>query len=158
MSQSLNELRFKNHFVECQVQNYNSHINAKILALFEREWFQCPSLSGCNFQASCGFLEQKQTQTALHKKAGNQAEVWLFASFSLCTGNAHRGVQQAREHVWRKTRWSAGWDKVPHLSWALYSTGTRHPRQAQAVTNGPNFHLFIYLLCGPWNTCCSAPP
>lgn len=53
---------------------------------------------------------------------------------------------------------STGWDKVSHLCWAPRSTGTRHPRQARAVTNGPNFHLFIYLLCGPRNTCCSAPP
>lgn len=41
---------------------------------------------------------------------------------------------------------------------SLYQTGTRHPRPAQAVTNGPNFHLFTYLLCGPRDTCWRAPP
>lgn len=34
VSESLTELRFKDHFVEYQVQNYNSRTDAKILASF----------------------------------------------------------------------------------------------------------------------------
>lgn len=145
--------------------NYNFHIHAKYGPRFKRTGFHCPPLAACGFKLYDAFnrrvkyRNESSTKGVSTNSRISNGGTALRLVLSLGLRVSHSGVSRGLEHTHGDLcERQLIRQRLGQTVTSLHSTGTQHSGQTRAVTNGPNFHLFISLLCGPPNTCWSARP